>query len=257
MAPSSTPPPAYRSKFVYGVFSFEELIIFILYPVTICLGSLVSLVSQPDNYFSSKRNVFNQVFVKNGWFWTTIAYMLNGIRLRISSPTKMLVRYLIATLWWFVFTQWFFGAPIMDRVFIRTGGMCFADGPGSVDLVEERPTHDTWTSLGCRHMNGAWEGGHDVSGHSFLLTHSSLFLWYEILPVIVERGPLLRQYNSKLVFALLALWWWMLLMTGIYFHTFKEKKVTGWLCGIVSWIFVYVAAPRVKALKKVIGVPGI
>lgn len=189
---SSPAMPATQSnlhqRYLFNIFSFEEAVVFAIYPITVCLGSLVSVISQPDTYFSSKRNFFNVIFVKNGWFWTTIVFLIHCVRLRISRPQGLLMRYAITTLWWYLFTQWFFGAPLMDRIFLGTGGTC---------QVGDRPSHSGWTSVGCRHAAGEWTGGHDISGHSFLLTHASLFLWYEILPVLTERGPLARQINTK------------------------------------------------------------
>ncbi|KAK9479354.1 inositol phospholipid synthesis and fat-storage-inducing TM-domain-containing protein [Lipomyces japonicus] len=254
--PPQTPPPFEPRRYVNNLFGFEEIIIFFLYPCTILLGSLVSIISGvPESYFGNKTNFFNVFFVKNGWFWTTIVFTIHATRLRITSPRGLFVRYIAAAGWWFLFTQWFFGPPIMDRVFLTTGGVCFVK---DVDEIpgQERPIHDVWSSIGCRHASGEWSGGHDISGHSFLLTHSSLFLWYEVLPVVLEGGTLARELNTKIVFALLTLWWWMLLMTGIYFHTFQEK-VTGWLCGLFAWAFIYLVSPRISTLKRVVGVPGV
>ncbi|KAK9235491.1 inositol phospholipid synthesis and fat-storage-inducing TM-domain-containing protein [Lipomyces kononenkoae] len=253
--PPLTPPPAYPRRYVAGLVTFEQLCIFLIYPTTIGIGSLISIVSPPESYFGLRSNFFNVFFVKNGWFWTTITFMVHCIRLRISKPSKLAIRYSLATLWWFLFTQWFFGAPIMDRVFIGTGGQCFVNDPETAP-GQERQVHDSWTSFGCKHINGEWAGGHDISGHSFLLTHASLFLWFELLPVIMERGPLLRQINTKIVFMLLALWWWMLLMTGIYFHTFTEK-ITGWLCGIAESAVIYILVPKNRILTTLVGVPGV
>ncbi|KAK9365987.1 inositol phospholipid synthesis and fat-storage-inducing TM-domain-containing protein [Lipomyces kononenkoae] len=253
--PPLTPPPAYPRRYVGGLVTFEQLCIFLIYPTTIAIGSLISIVSPPESYFGLRTNFFNVFFVKNGWFWTTITFMVHSIRLRISKPSKLAIRYTLATLWWFLFTQWFFGAPIMDRVFIGTGGKCFVNDP-ETESGQERQVHDSWSSFGCRHVNGEWAGGHDISGHCFLLTHASLFLWYELLPVIMERGPLLRQINTKIVFVLLALWWWMLLMTGIYFHTYTEK-ITGWLCGIAEATIIYILVPKSRMLTTLVGAPGV
>lgn len=35
-----------------------------------------------------------------------------------------IIRYCLATLWWIFYAQWFFGLPIMDRIFLATGGSC-------------------------------------------------------------------------------------------------------------------------------------
>ncbi|KAK9320369.1 inositol phospholipid synthesis and fat-storage-inducing TM-domain-containing protein [Lipomyces orientalis] len=194
--PPLTPPPAYPRTYLAGLFTFEQLSIYLIYPTTIAFGSLISVISPPESYFGLRTNFFNIMFVKKGWLWTTIAFMVHCIRLRISKPSKLAIRYVIAASWWFLFTQWFFGAPIMDRVFIGTGGVCLVKDHDAV-AGQEGQVHDIWSSFGCRHVKGEWVGGHDISGHSFLLTHASLFLWFELLPVIMERGPMLRQIHTK------------------------------------------------------------
>ncbi|KAK9452962.1 inositol phospholipid synthesis and fat-storage-inducing TM-domain-containing protein [Dipodascopsis uninucleata] len=257
-AASVTESPVYelQRKYLRALLTFEQIGIFMIYPTTICLGILVSKVSDiPDNYFGKKTNIFNVFFVKNGWFWTTIVFMIHCIRLRISDPRKLLVRYIAATAWWFLFTQWFAGPPIMDRIFISTGGICVVGDEKKLEDIYGG-VHDISSSIGCRHARGEWTGGHDVSGHAFLLTHSSLFLWFEILPVLLEGGIFLRHVNTKIVFGLLAMWWWMLLMTSIYFHTFLEK-ITGWICGTLSWVFIYIICSRISPLNSIIGVPAV
>ena len=81
-----------------------------------------------------------------------------------------------------------------------------------------------------------WRGGHDISGHSFLLTHSSLFLLTEIAPTLGalagsfssgagavtpamppsrarwERASKTRQSAAIGALALIGIWWWMLLV---------------------------------------------
>lgn len=82
-----------------------------------------------------------------------------------------------------------------------------------------------------------WRGGHDISGHSFLLTHSSLLLLTEIAPTVnaltssfssgtgaivtpalppsrarMERFSRIRQFAAFGTLALIGIWWWMLLV---------------------------------------------
>lgn len=111
----------------------------------------------------------------------------------------------------------------MDRGFTFTGGYC--------DLVNEdrgnvgSRAEYIMASAACRSANGQWRGGHDLSGHVFLLCHSSLFLASEIWPVVVKKLKYGGSFDitTKGVLSLLGLWWWMLLMTAIYFHTTLEK----------------------------------
>lgn len=108
------------------------------------------------------------------------------------------------------------------------------------------------TGQACKAVGGQWRGGHDISGHVFILVLGSLFLGFEVLPALVgakglreerrvtgrdgtvgkaerevvgevegEEGPLKTGVGAPLAVAGLS--WWMLLMTAAYFHTWFEK----------------------------------
>ena len=113
------------------------------------------------------------------------------------------------------------------------------------------------TGAACKLAGGSWKGGHDISGHVFLLVLGSAFLWLEILPVVMRYAGLREQRlilhedgNVKSAEAevqmargkedreeaeaeaeagvsvpviVAGLSWWMLLMTAAYFHTWFEK----------------------------------
>jgi hypothetical protein len=203
------------------------LVIASIYPITLALATAFYLLSpspaSSESYFSQKKNIFNILFVKYAWFWTTVAFLGHVSRLRHSSLSKAALRWGIATFWWIAVTQWFFGPPIMDRAFMWSGGAC-----ETLDRVNSQETDLGMgkgklllTSVACKMAGGKWSGGHDLSGHVFLLTHASLFLWSEVLPAL-KVGRWQGKENG-VVLAVVAIWWWMLLMTGIYFHTWKEK----------------------------------
>lgn len=219
-----------------------------LYPLTILLGSLFSIIApngQAASYFSRKTNVFNVFFVKNGWFWTTFAFVLHLFNSKHPNATQVRVnaaiRWVVATIFWIFVTQWCFGPPIMDRTFTMTGGSCQPrPGPvlptSSIDDKLSVQIQEVFTSAACKVAGGRWSGGHDLSGHTFMLTHASLFLWAEMLPRLLDgrwRGNLVSGSSSLVTihwfgvhwftWALLGLWWWMLLMTSVYFHTWPEK----------------------------------
>jgi Inositol phospholipid synthesis and fat-storage-inducing TM len=274
----------------------EEVVILLIYPITCILGQLVYMTDPADSYFSNKKNIFNVLLVKNGWFWTTVAAAaLLAYRINIGSSHSgvetvqrrgyqeyrdedhnnnteesnrqgntispvsregnsgvnsgatgevserenehsnvsdsqssnqpdiavskksldglkpFLIRYAIATTWFILFTQWCFGLPLMDKIFVWTGGSCQGTS---------NPINDPSSSL-CRNVGGKWLGGFDPSGHSFLLVLSSLYLWFELLPLlrVDNKVPILL----KLVLGVLVAWWWMFLMTAVYFHSFAEK----------------------------------
>ncbi|KAF3163482.1 hypothetical protein TWF106_004780 [Orbilia oligospora] len=252
------------------------ILISLIYPATIVLGSLFSIISpigQSASYFSRKNNIFNVLFVKIGWFWTTVAFLVHITNLRHPNVTharsKALIRWGLATLAWILVTQWFFGPPLMDRTFTVTGGSC-------------RPNYDTqpftlaskseqaFTSAACKGTGGKWDGGHDLSGHAFMLTHASLFLWAEALPRLVDsmwRGtvgprnltPLMAEWFGVhwFVWGILGLWWWMLLMTSVYFHTWSEK-VSGWFVALFEWGILYAyMIPLNPQARRLFGTPTV
>lgn len=275
--------------------STGELIFLVSFIANFFLGKLIHLTAEHEevyNYYNNKRNVFNQVFVKRGWGWTTLiivvfySFLMYGnsharIRTkqqRISVLKKAIFNYIVATLWWVLFTQWCFGLPLMDKVFVWTGGKC--TGIAQEKLALHIPSYGTSsifteiesdlsyeskaiTSYMCRKLKGSWEGGHDPSGHVFLLIHSSLYLFLEALPFWISWATLkhhLCQFvkswrltsgsKPKLLFGLFAqdphtiiiplisLWWFMLFMTNIYFHSIGEKLV-GLVFGYVGLAVVY------------------
>lgn len=240
--------PEAAAKRYFGLFTLEELVLFCLYPVTVFLGQAVSLSNPHPSYFGEKRNIFNVIFVRQGWFWTTIAFIAHATHVHKNNNTtnrqsllkQQILRYTLATVWWYAFSQWLFGLPIMDRVFVITGGTCEGVADGTAV-----------TSAACRSHGGKWVGGHDPSGHSFLLVHSSLFLWFEILPTL--RKPAEAVPGAvKGVFALLGLWWWMLLMTSIYFHSFLEK-IAGLTWGLIEVSVVYIVLANNPQAADILG----
>ena len=222
---------------------------------------------EPPSYFAQKSNLFNVGFVKIGWLWTSAAFIVFlftysaggagddddddgglGPTIRLT-PQRLqgLLRYSLVTTWWAIVTRWFFGPALIDRIFLVTGGFC----DGNPSLV---------TGGACKAIGGRWRGGHDVSGHVFMLTLSSIFLWMEVLhlalrsqgledqrtissgltasdvrsaqterrrpppgddPSFVGNAPLKWGVRIATIVAILS--WWMVLMTAVYFHTWVEK----------------------------------
>jgi len=250
-----------------------------IYPLTLLLGSLYSLVSPtarlaapsypdtasysepqpptPANYFARKNNIFNVYFVKIGWVWTTVAFFSlvltqPAYTSRQSSPTARLkrlvqaaLRYIFVTTAWILTTQWLFGPAVIDRLFVVTGGRCershraaLSSQPSGLGAI--------LTAAACKSSGGTWKGGHDVSGHVFLLVLASAFLAHELLGSSWSMNEFERDkdkpeggqsnegtrdglpYQGRIwaqnfVWAVVGLSWWMLLMTGIWFHTWVEK----------------------------------
>ena len=114
----------------------------------------------------------------------------------------------------------------MDWMFLLTGGLCeVVNDPDVVDK-SQLTTGELIisSSAACKLAKGNWSGGHDLSGHVFMLTHASLFLWSEVMPIL-QMGSA-KQWRHGATWAiggLLVVWWWMLVMTGVHFHTWREK----------------------------------
>jgi hypothetical protein len=143
------------------------------------------------------------------------------------------------------------------------------------------------THAACKAIGGQWKGGHDISGHVFLLILGSAMLWLELLPAVlrmeglrearrimttdglvrsasVEADEASERKNSsdktnigiQGALLVLALSWWMLLMTAAYFHTWFEK-FTGLVVAFSTIYAVYFLPRAVPALRKVLGMPGV
>jgi hypothetical protein len=162
-----------------------------------------------------------------------------------------LLRLSIVTVWWIFVTQWFFGPPIIDRGFTLTGGQCELVAAADAGHAEMDNTRQFVTGAACKAIGGKWSGGHDISGHVFILVLGSMFLFEEMLHVVLksaktkeERTILMNDgavksaeveaeagvetegvwtLGSKIVLSVGALSVYMLLMTAAYFHTWFEK----------------------------------
>ncbi|KAF2183068.1 hypothetical protein K469DRAFT_711028 [Zopfia rhizophila CBS 207.26] len=289
-----------------------EALLISIYPSTLLLGSIFSTLSPttrsaPYNassqshppefapsYFAQKRNIFNVYFVKIGWFWTTLAFFIfvllnQGFGSGLSKRrVRAILRWMSVTLWWVVVTQWFFGPPLIDRGFRFTGGQCeLVKNEGAREGMSE--TRELLTAAACKAVGGTWKGGHDISGHVFLLILGSALLWFEVLPALTraeglrdgrrimlndgkvasvavekderdekERDDRERPTTKGVKFAIgvVGLMWWMLLMTASYFHTWFEK-FTGLLVAFSGLWAVYFLPRGVPEVRAVLGMPGV
>lgn len=109
--------------------SSRALRIFTLFlcPSTLLLGYFLRFLF-PEPPAIDKDGWINTFFVKKGWFWTSLIMWLCVFRYDKFSY-RSFTRYAILTTWWYVFTQgvWFHTAPIMDLIFVATGGLCQFD----------------------------------------------------------------------------------------------------------------------------------
>ena len=260
---------------------------------------MASGVGANSSYFADKRNLFNVYFVKQAWAWTTLCFFAfvatshlfppksTAISVTSSDRTNSLWiharRYLLATLFWFYVTQatWFFGlGPSLSHyILLATGAQCVPSdltaggtpatvggSTGTGGVLGMSPALEVDMGI-CRSADGKsyWQGGHDVSGHTFLLVHASLLLLTTIAPTLPYLFPSIRnyfypplapspsstatpvkisapasispahRYATYFVLSLISLWWFMLLQTALNFHHWSEKA-TGFAFAVVGWI---------------------
>lgn len=240
--------------------------------VALYLGSLflISLIGDfmpyPRTYFARSDNLFNQYFVKIGWFWTLILTtpftLITSFILCCGDVKRMvkhhIVRIGIATVFWYVWTKLFF-------VFESSYGRC------TDKRFDTKPT--------CLKAGFLWNG-FDISGHAFILIYSSLVLIEEARPIVnwesikehlrneehnratmdsaAARNPLSNLKDDELarlsylytrytplirllfvaMTVLQLLWDIMLVSTMLYFHKMIEK-VLGGIFAILTWFFTY------------------
>ncbi|KAI7285889.1 hypothetical protein KC345_g1449 [Hortaea werneckii] len=274
------------------------------------------------SYFAKKGNVFNVYFVKIGWFWISLAwagfvFTHRGLSKRgggggagtqgdqgfwTRRRLQALARYAVVTGVWILVTQWCFGPALIDRGFRWTGGKCLALSSSSSSLpppeaaAQVEAMSDIERALShaaCKAVGGRWAGGHDISGHVFLLILGSAMLWLEILPVVLTNASGLREarqvrgsdgnitsctadqsgtkqdgastdaepaqnlsFPTKLSLSVAALSWWMLLMTAAFFHTWFEK-FTGLVVAFSAIWGVYFLPRGLPGWRRVVGIPGV
>ena len=245
----------------------------VIYPLVLAFGSLFSAVSpgvnsanllegEASSYFARKSNVFNLYFVKIGWAWTVFAFALFALQRPSegskSGPASMrsrlqaFARLTGLTLWWIAVARWFFGPALMERSFRLTGGACEL-ASSEIDRHRRIGSVEQLTEAACKQIGGTWRGGHDISGHVFLLVLSSAALILEARPFLAgasgQDEPQRRDDTGKspieqtdgrrgvwppevsILVAVVSLDFWMLLMTAVYYHTFFEK-VKDWNASI-------------------------
>ncbi|KAK4661294.1 uncharacterized protein QC763_703610 [Podospora pseudopauciseta] len=297
-----------------------ELALLSIYPLLLIFGTFFAVLS-PDvqsstynpltqshdqgslspSYFARKNNLFNVLFVKRGWGWITFSFFLfifTHPAVRTSAQkSRATIRWAVVTAWWVFVTQWFFGPAIIDRGFRFTGGKCQV----KMAEISEKDAGDVgvkevFTAAACKSAGGRWSGGHDISGHVFLLVLGSCFLLQEVGWVVgrwvrfvreeravvmadgavkgataeverevryqgedVGRGTGVMEglgHGGKVAVGVVGLCAWMLLMTAIYFHTWFEK-LTGLLVALTALYTTYILPRNVPALRSIIGLPGI
>ncbi|KAJ5106640.1 hypothetical protein N7456_003315 [Penicillium angulare] len=265
------------------------------------LAADLHLSESPANYFARKNNIFNLYFVKIGWLWTTAAFASlllahpayrsfsqSQQQTRVRRSIQAFSRYALATTVWYLMTQWFFGAPIIDRSFIVTGGKC-QEALKQVEKAkaDSNPTiqlETLFSAAACKAAGGAWRGGHDISGHVFMLVLATAMLAFEAIGVGAfsfgwstegesgrerkasdpnsprangqdEGSDLGVKWSLRLVWGVVGLGWWMLFMTAIWFHTWLEKW-SGLAVALSTVYAIYILPRKLAPWRDIVGVPG-
>ncbi|KAL8359300.1 hypothetical protein RB601_007937 [Gaeumannomyces tritici] len=279
-----------------------ETAVLALYPALLVFGSVFALVSpqvraaaydagaqslraaDAPSYFARKGNLVNVLFVKRGWAWVSAAFaafVLTHPHHTKNTTTGRGWRQ-----------QGGSSSRRLRAVLRYTGGKCeeAEQKVRDADNYAASPV-DIFSAAACRTAGGRWRGGHDISGHVFLLVLGSFFLLQEagwvavrawegasggggrrdsravVMPDGAVKGvdveadgrredPSELGFGGRFVAGVVGLSMWMLLMTAIYFHTWFEK-LTGLLVALIGLYGVYILPRSVPALRKVIGLPGI
>ncbi|KAH7888464.1 inositol phospholipid synthesis and fat-storage-inducing TM-domain-containing protein [Phlebopus sp. FC_14] len=205
------------------------------------------------DYFASKSNILNVWFIKRSWGWTSLAFLF----LWLTSPPKKrtlrrVLKWSVEMLVWLVFTSWFFGPALLERLIAVSGGECTVALPSGVAFSVPNEfcftkstvsplTHPSLFAMPFVLPEEQWtviprlRKGHDVSGHVFLLTMSVLFLADQIEPSL-RAAAWSRWHRWAVGFtaSVLGLGLLSLITTSVYFHTPLEK-FTGYLLGVAGY----------------------
>ncbi|KAM9855370.1 acyl-coenzyme A diphosphatase FITM2 [Aulostomus maculatus] len=218
--------PAVRQKFPF---------VFVLITVVGSIFKELRLV--PQTYFSSSGNVLNVYLVKVSWGWTLL--LLTPFLLLSNSSFsrnvfflgRRLLSLLVATAIWYVCTETFF---YIENV----TGSCFESDTMDV------PNKELTSKASCRRAGFHWHG-YDISGHSFILTYSALFIMEETAPMASLKTSSLSALPAavlKLLYVALNLlvivWLWMFACTSVYFHDLSHKLL-GTSCALLGWCGTY------------------
>ncbi|PVU87160.1 hypothetical protein BB559_006219 [Furculomyces boomerangus] len=222
-------------------------------------------------FFMDKRNPLNKYLAKFAWGWTSILMWLSSIivlaglsgliggggvsRKRRNVAVRLITGYIMATLYWTFLVNWFFGPSVFDRIYTKTGGVCMVYTGG--DMESYVVNESILTFSGCRGVKGTWQNGFDVSGHSFLLSHSAFFLFEFVigyyLTFSTTRRSILYDIVAFVTAVFLGIWAIMLFFTSWKFHSYSEI-LSGFAFALIYWFVFYFflgyETPKVDEKRK-------
>ncbi|KAJ7072197.1 inositol phospholipid synthesis and fat-storage-inducing TM-domain-containing protein [Mycena amicta] len=205
--------------------------------------------------FASKSNALNVYFIKKAWGWSSAAFLLAWATGTPSTRSALrLTRWITATATWLVFTAWFFGPALFERIVLASGGECIVslpDGPPlslpaeychAATAVSPETHPALFASSSSLVFPIDWRAtprlrrGHDVSGHIFLLTLSILLLAQQLGPSFsLTRWSTPHTIAVYANLALIAIWLLACGTTSVYFHS-PGEKITGYLLGLGCFV---------------------
>ncbi|ABN65440.2 predicted protein [Scheffersomyces stipitis CBS 6054] len=208
--------------------------------------------------------------IKNyGYFWFTLVYfafLFGYVQPNGTIPWSKIVHtmkwYGANTVVFFLTQSWFFGFSIFERINIATGGHCLNE-----EILSEYE---------CKSSGEKWINGFDSSGHFYFIISISLVVGRELLVhlplpskirlpngsgIDLERatpesrtastnGTEVQIWDNKqlklyrlavviVALSFMAIWFFMYLITCIFFHTVGEKIVGTIVGGAVPLALAY------------------
>ncbi|KAG6833562.1 hypothetical protein H0H87_005213 [Tephrocybe sp. NHM501043] len=220
-----------------------------------------------SHYFANKANVLNVYFIKKAWGWTSAAFFFSWITSPSSIRTReRVVKWGVQTGMWLIFTAWFFGPAVLERLIVASGGECVLSLPTGdsitvpVELCFTRSqlspaSHpELFVTTSGFAPSVDWRAiprlrrGHDVSGHIFLLTMAILFLTDQVrYSLRLTHRRTLHTIAVAANVILIAIWFLATYTTCLYFHE-PFEKITGFILGAAC--FVITLIPEVEAAEK-------
>lgn len=179
----------------------------------------------------------SRYFVKVSWGWTLLLltpFLLlsnSTFNRSVSFLGRRLLALVVATAVWYTCTETFF--YIEDVT-----GSCYETD--TMDVINK----EFMSKISCRRAGFHWHG-YDISGHSFILAYSALFIVEETAPMAFLKTAALsslpRMVLNLLYVALnliLIIWMWMFACTSVYFHDISHKLL-GTACALLGWHLTY------------------
>lgn len=192
----------------------------------------------PETFLADANNNINKIILKWTWGWTLIVVILKYI---MGRPINKLNRI-----------DWiFFIEIILSSLIFKANIIAF-------ELIDSATGRCNLTTTSIRNLSKSsclshkykWNHYFDISGHTFLLSYSSLFVNHFNNVFLVSTDDSFKKYSSLISSFISSFWKIMLFVTAIYFHTTSEK-ILAVLLSFISWkIFMHFKEILYKRLVR-------